>query len=181
MKEAKRTAAQFPVGAFLLLLAVGAVWLRSTREADMLAFFTRSGALQGVASHRGGFVVFISELKFSENRRLTFAYDHTPADVFDDILATLAGGQEITHKALGFEATAGALTINTGAAPRPYRLLRVPYWFLAVLTQVAPLRRWLRLTRADRRARKGRCPDCGYDLRGAAGRCPECGEGAPDE
>jgi len=99
--------------------------------------------------------------------------------VFDDILATLAGGQESTHKALGFEAAAGALTINASAVPRPYRLLRIPYWFLAVLTQVGPLRRWLRLTWADRRVRKGRCSDCGYDLRGAAGRCPECGTGAP--
>jgi hypothetical protein len=181
MTDAKRPNARFPVGAFLLLLAVGALWLRSTREADMLAFFTRSGALQGVASHRGGLLVFISEFKFPTYRRLTFAYDHTPADVFDEVLATLAGGQEMTHKVLGFEALAGALTISSGATPRPYRLLRIPYWFLAVLTQVVPLRRWLRLTRADRRVRKGRCPDCGYDLRGAAGRCPECGAGAPDQ
>jgi hypothetical protein len=160
---------------------MGAVWLRSTREADILAFFTRSGALQGVASHRGGVILFISELRFSDSRRLTFAYDHTSADVFDEIMAALAGGQETTHKALGFEATAGALSINAAAAPRPYRLLRIPYWFLAVLTQVGPLRRWLRLTRADRRARKGRCSECGYDLRGAAGRCPECGAGSSED
>src|SRR3954447_5388192 len=126
MKDGKWPAARFPVGSFLLLLAVGAVWLRSTREADMLAFFTRSGALQGVASHRGGFIFFISELKFSENRRLTFAYDHTPANVFDEILATISAGQETTHKALGFEAAAGALSINAVAAPRPYRLFRIP-------------------------------------------------------
>src|SRR4051794_27748412 len=103
MRDANRPAARLPVGAVLLLLAVGAVWLRSTREADMLVFFTRSGALQGVASQRGGVVLFISELRFSDNRRLTFAYDHTSADVFDEILATLAAGQEKTHKALGFE------------------------------------------------------------------------------
>ena len=31
MTNSKRPAARFPVGAILLLLAVGAVWLRSTR------------------------------------------------------------------------------------------------------------------------------------------------------
>src|SRR4051794_39301817 len=142
MSDANRPAARLPVGAFLVLLAFGAIWLRSTREADMLAFFTRSGALQGVASDRGGLIIFISELKFSDDRRLTFAYDHTSADVFEDIKTALARGQETTHKALGFEATAGALSVNAGAAPRPYRLFRIPYWILAVLTQVGPLRRW---------------------------------------
>ncbi|MDB5295570.1 MAG: hypothetical protein JWO31_1553 [Phycisphaerales bacterium] len=31
--------------------------------------------------------------------------------------------------------------------------------------------------RADRRAARGRCPACGYDLRASPGRCPECGAG----
>ena len=74
----------------------------------MLAFFTRSGALQGVASHRGGLLVFISEFKFPTYRRLTFAYDQTAADVFDEVLATLAGGQEMTHKGLRLRSSAGA-------------------------------------------------------------------------
>jgi len=32
-----------------------------------------------------------------------------------------------------------------------------------------------RLTRPQRRARRGLCPFCGYDLRGGGERCPECG------
>ena len=32
--------------------------------------------------------------------------------------------------------------------------------------------------RADRRAARGLCPSCGYDLRASPGRCPECGRAA---
>ena len=144
----------------------------------MLAFFTRSGALQGVASHRGGFIFFISELKFSEYRRLTFAYDHTPANVFDEIFATLSAGQETTHKALGFEAAAGACR-STRRGPAAVSTVPDPILVPGGPDPSRAAAAWLRLTRADRRVRKGHCPDCGYDLRGAAGRCPECGKGAP--
>jgi len=35
--------------------------------------------------------------------------------------------------------------------------------------------RLVRNTRRRRLARSGRCPECGYDLRGTPDRCPECG------
>ena len=38
---------------------------------------------------------------------------------------------------------------------------------------LAASRQW----RRDQRAKDGRCPDCGYDLRGTVARCPECGAG----
>ena len=56
--------------------------------------------------------------------------------------------------------------------------LALPAWLLVALT--LPLPAWrtrgvLRDRRRRRRARRGLCPSCGYDLRATPGRCPECG------
>lgn len=50
----------------------------------------------------------------------------------------------------------------------------VPPWFLLLLLAVLPAWRW-RVTRLDRRRRRGKCSVCGYDLRATPERCPECG------
>jgi len=50
----------------------------------------------------------------------------------------------------------------------------VPYWFICLITALAPA---IRLTARLRRKRHppGLCPKCGYDLRATPDRCPECG------
>jgi hypothetical protein len=51
----------------------------------------------------------------------------------------------------------------------------VPAWAVAGAAGILPV---LWLSARDRRrrlAREGRCPQCGYDLRGGHDRCPECG------
>ena len=56
-----------------------------------------------------------------------------------------------------------------------FRVLVVPHWFLLVVTAVAPAY-WLAVTRRHRRrAVRGQCAGCGYDLRASSERCPECG------
>jgi hypothetical protein len=56
--------------------------------------------------------------------------------------------------------------------------LILPHWFAALVAALLPCvwARWLfvRFRRYDRITR-GRCPDCGYDLRESPERCPECG------
>ena len=55
------------------------------------------------------------------------------------------------------------------------RTIAVPHWFvltLSVLPLGASMVRWR--ARA-RRARRGCCRECGYDLRATPERCPECG------
>jgi hypothetical protein len=57
--------------------------------------------------------------------------------------------------------------------------LTIPLWPVVALTAVLPARAALvrhRKRRSATRARQGRCPTCGYDLRATPGRCPECGE-----
>jgi hypothetical protein len=51
----------------------------------------------------------------------------------------------------------------------------VPHWALAVLFGLLPAVPLVRALRRRQRVRQGRCPSCGYDLRGSPNRCPECG------
>ena len=51
----------------------------------------------------------------------------------------------------------------------------LPFWILGVLFAALPVARAAKPLRAARRARRGLCRQCGYDLRESPGRCPECG------
>jgi hypothetical protein len=72
-------------------------------------------------------------------------------------------------------------TVPTANAPIPDHdsELEARYWLMALLSAVAvallQFRGVARWTRRRGRRRRGRCPDCGYDLRGGNERCPECG------
>jgi hypothetical protein len=51
----------------------------------------------------------------------------------------------------------------------------IPYWFIALIAGIAPVRWVIRRMRAARNTVAGACPHCGYDLRASHDRCPECG------
>lgn len=53
--------------------------------------------------------------------------------------------------------------------------IRLPHWFLVIVTAVLPSVWLTRLRRARHRKRLGLCLHCGYDLRASKDRCPECG------
>ena len=52
--------------------------------------------------------------------------------------------------------------------------LEAPIWVLVFATAIVPCCVLARLI-AKRRANRGGCQGCGYDLRASVGRCPECG------
>jgi hypothetical protein len=74
----------------------------------------------------------------------------------------------------------GTLNFSTWAPPITENHLAVvmPYWFPTTLCALVPLV-WLAKSRRHwrdrRRARRGLCRNCGYDLRASNDRCPECG------
>ena len=59
---------------------------------------------------------------------------------------------------------------------RRYTAYAVPYWAPLAVAIVPAVLAVTRFVRRWSRARRGRCPGCGYDLRMTADRCPECGE-----
>jgi hypothetical protein len=60
-----------------------------------------------------------------------------------------------------------------------YLRIRFPHWAVILIFALLPAVRATRFGivhwRRYRRLLVGRCPSCGYDLRGTVGRCPECG------
>ena len=53
--------------------------------------------------------------------------------------------------------------------------LHLPYWSLLTLAATTSALLIFLCIRSLRRARRGFCLSCGYDLRGSTGTCPECG------
>lgn len=103
-------------------------------------------------------------------------------------------GSVISHELLGFGSYSGTrncwymnlypvTTLPALSDPRwhlePFRMARVPYWPAILLTGGVSLPfvpRCVRSWGARRRARRGLCRSCGYNLTGnVSGICPECG------
>jgi hypothetical protein len=67
---------------------------------------------------------------------------------------------------------------NGAATPQTVWTVAIPQWFPTGLAAFLPgvwFLRKRRRQRSERRAKSGRCPSCGYDLRATPERCPECG------
>jgi hypothetical protein len=67
--------------------------------------------------------------------------------------------------------------VRQQAVPVPMveRLFAAPLWLVAIMAAAPPSASIFARVRRKRRAKEGRCPECGYDLRATPQRCPECG------
>jgi hypothetical protein len=106
--------------------------------------------------------------------RLTFAAGPRPWEFRSE-----GGGLTLYRRDLAPWFFAGA---STGGKPVPrynwQEVVGFPYWLAVAATAPVPATHAARRIRRRRRASKGLCRACGYDLRMTPERCPECGAGA---
>lgn len=165
--------------ALLLPLALSITfWVRGGQRSDIAVFFTPGGKVQGLASHRGDFLIGLSDVSFGRERGLTAFTDSVHPEAFDPIYS-LVFGEAPTRKEK-FRFGIGLSKGGKSAGNVHYSVFKCPIWFVALLGCIVPLRRAQRSMKRHIRRRRGLCPVCGYDLRATAGRCPECGTAAPE-
>lgn len=158
----------------ILLVAALVLWLRTREYGDIVGFYTPAGHLQALASDRAGFLIFLSDVPFGREYRLSADAMSVPADEFNQLHDWLYDKTREKWHFAGFRLAQGKLDLTASMAPK-YTALIVPYWLLAALFAVAPLGSFRRLLIRHLRRRRRQCLNCGYDLRHSAERCPECG------
>ena len=140
----------------LLFAAVLLSWLRSYLPEQL-----------NVRSHDGRVLLIFWA------RQWTNLFDPDTRLSTDEVLQTIATYTQsdpspVHARFAGFEAALSDR--HTG-----FWMFPVPHWAAALPpAALAAWALWL-ARRPARRAARGLCPSCGYDLRGTKDRCPECG------
>lgn len=182
------------VGSLLLCLAVPALWIRSYRKTDGVALFTGPHSIPDGRVFAPGFQVVSKSGRLLIRRdpwleidtaswrprvrgrvwtsagSADWALDRRWTQDVIDYVVREAKGQSVPRISApgGFAITAFSRSHWSAAVP-----LGVPLTIAALL----PIARVVG-TVGRRRRRRGRCNDCGYDLRATPERCPECGTAA---
>ena len=141
---------------------------------------TRPRHVVSIASFDGRFLLVFTTLR---GERPASFYTSIPSGFYKL-------DRSVAHKALAFDVFNAAKHHEVGdfgymSIPYPgmqKTRIFVPWWSIALLTSIAPLRRAFAL-RAERKRRRARlCHKCGYDLRATPDAdgpllslCPECG------
>jgi hypothetical protein len=128
-----------------------------------------------MASHRGGIVVFVSEVPFETENDQLVDVARVPADRFTQTYESVFDPTAVWRSFAGFKLARGKFSLGAQQNPT-YHAIRVPQWTILTLTGLLT---WMLLRAPLRRRRwrkQGRCQDCGYDLRESPQRCPECGK-----
>ena len=114
-----------------------------------------------VVSHHGH--VLLVSLKISDEQFQSYTGQR-------QMLVNMSQYGNVYEHFLGFAHVSGTYGVLGG-----YQILAIPYWFLVILTGIGPILVLRSRRRMGQRKLGGKCPGCGYDLRGTPDRCPECG------
>jgi hypothetical protein len=168
-----------------LLVAVVVLWLRSHHVADVLMWQqwsadvggTYRGTFQMVTSGRGVVGIDLTSLstEFPSTSQANSKFEWSRADASQFRLP-----RETFWNRIGFGYASQSQSMQgLNDSTVTIRAYWLPYWLLAVVTSLVPLRWALVLAIRARRRRRGLCARCGYDVRVSAGLCPECGSPLP--
>jgi hypothetical protein len=167
----------------LLALATAALWARSYSWVDSI-FTERFGHGYLLSSTRGYVGMIIEPAAFRSGVWYFGSYPIESIPGGGRLRQTMAQDETTNARVILF----GSQDISAGTritwAPTPAPVGTVPrrHWLVvhdgAVVTvfSLLPIGRLLTLHRRRRRATRGLCKRCGYDLRASPERCPECGE-----
>ena len=174
-------------------VVLGGLWVRSCRTMDEAAAVDGANVLRAAVSYRGA-VHLVRAENNSTPRGVTWDRYEVPARESGGVLFS---PDDEAWRWLGFARFGAPPAAAVRAGPRigaaaagrrrlvapwlftrPYQAISLPSWPARAATAVPAAAVIRRLVRRARRARRGLCPGCGYDLRATEGRCPECGETA---
>lgn len=165
----------------LLCLFTAFLWVRSYWMSDRLWLRTRvdrvgnPSAYLGIYSGVGGILFSAVKVKESSETKIIglpgpFWHDSES----DPVPASSAGlGATWEWGAVGFGGWTN--TFMTRQSSSVMTGIYVPHWFLLFLFAIIPFVKVRRALLLRRRAAKGCCTKCGYDLRASPEKCPECG------
>jgi hypothetical protein len=190
---------------FILSLLFASLWLRSKCCYDVLELehaakdWSKLDSFE-LVSEKGQFGLAITRTTYpsSGDRNRKDSYDFTYRfGLIDSRSDKLAGEARLKSSSThGFRAVGYGFAFSSevapGIKPQPgwkpsattlpaplqvrYWLILVPYLLVIAAFAVVPIVTVLRRIRASHRASRGRCRECGYDIRASGDHCPECGE-----
>ena len=135
----------FTVLSLLLCLATVVLWVRANNVSDTVGYYSGRACYQITAWRMG-----IQYAWFAVERTRGWGYDRV----------------RYNNQGNGFD--------YEQAFDRTGYVVGLPYWFICLITALAPAACLAARLRRKRHP-PGLCPKCHYDLRATPERCPECG------
>jgi hypothetical protein len=172
----------------VLCAATVAAWARSSYVHDIISFGRAGGWSHTVQSISGRLHLLIDETGPLASGGLSHRSGRLVANTIWDGAMSGYPMRPAWHFGIIWQRyTRVRMALEVGEAPyvSSYRLIVLPYRWMATAFAIPPAvyMWWLLMAwRRSRRSPRSTCPACGYDLRATPHRCPECGAAAgPDQ